>query len=95
MRLIPRAASKLYANLFGYSWGPCPVCGTEFGGHEWTGIRDAAGHFSSIPTGGSRYTARGICSVCSAAGAGCRAFATVGMYHQGCQFVAGPNVGSA
>lgn len=29
-----RLAHKLYANLFGYFWLPCPVCGEHFGGHE-------------------------------------------------------------
>lgn len=29
-----RLLHKLYANLFGYFWLPCPVCRKEFGGHE-------------------------------------------------------------
>lgn len=34
---IPRALHKLYANLMGYFWLPCPVCKKYFGGHETTG----------------------------------------------------------
>ena len=29
-----RFLNKLYANLFGYFWLPCPICGRMFGGHE-------------------------------------------------------------
>ena len=29
-----RLLDNLYANLMGYFWLPCPVCGIEFGGHE-------------------------------------------------------------
>jgi hypothetical protein len=29
-----RLLNKLYANLFGYFWIPCPLCGNMFGGHE-------------------------------------------------------------
>lgn len=29
-----RLFNKLYANLFGYFWLPCPSCGQMFGGHE-------------------------------------------------------------
>ncbi len=25
---------KLYAELFGYFWMPCPICGNMFGGQE-------------------------------------------------------------
>jgi len=31
----PRVLHKLYAYLHSYFWLPCPVCGKEFGGHEW------------------------------------------------------------
>lgn len=27
--------NKLYADVFGYFWLPCPRCGRYFGGHEW------------------------------------------------------------
>jgi len=29
-----RRIAKLYANLFGFFWLPCPLCGQMFGGHE-------------------------------------------------------------
>ena len=29
-----RLLHKAYAKFMGYFWLPCPVCGTEFGGHE-------------------------------------------------------------
>ena len=25
----------LYAEMFGYFWLPCSLCGKNFGGHEW------------------------------------------------------------
>lgn len=31
---MPRFLHKLYANLFGYYWIPCPLCGEYMGGHE-------------------------------------------------------------
>ena len=31
---LPRWAHRLYANLLGYFWLPCPICGRNFGGHE-------------------------------------------------------------
>jgi len=30
----PRSVHKLWAELGGYFWMPCPVCGRLFGGHE-------------------------------------------------------------
>ena len=32
--MIFRKINKLYANLFGYFWLPCPSCDKMFGGHE-------------------------------------------------------------
>ena len=29
-----RFLRKLYANVFGYFWLPCPICGEMFGGFE-------------------------------------------------------------
>lgn len=34
---LPRWMHKLRANLTGYFWLPCPLCGEMFGGHEWDG----------------------------------------------------------
>jgi hypothetical protein len=33
-RKKPRWLQKLYANLFGYFWKACLICGEMFGGHE-------------------------------------------------------------
>lgn len=69
-----RLLHRLYATLGGYFWLPCPLCGREFGGHEW---REVGGHLSDIPdevvVGFAGGTA--ICPRCTAAGAGCRAWA--------------------
>lgn len=32
----PRWINFLVARLFGYFWLPCPICGNNFGGHEWS-----------------------------------------------------------
>lgn len=34
MKIPFRFLNKMYANLFGYFWKPCPLCGKMFGGHE-------------------------------------------------------------
>ncbi|GAG45815.1 unnamed protein product, partial [marine sediment metagenome] len=31
----PRFVHRIYADLTGYFWLPCPLCGEMFGGHEW------------------------------------------------------------
>ena len=31
---VSRLLNKIYANLSGYFWLPCPICGRMFGGHE-------------------------------------------------------------
>ncbi|MFA5307692.1 MAG: hypothetical protein WC365_09645 [Candidatus Babeliales bacterium] len=33
---ISRTLNKIYANLFGYFWLPCPICEEMFGGHEFS-----------------------------------------------------------
>jgi hypothetical protein len=55
-----------------YFWIPCPLCGHEFGGHEWRAI---GGRISSIPTPGSTSGSRGICPRCTRAGRGVDTFA--------------------
>lgn len=70
-----RAVHKWYAETFGYFWLPCPLCGQDFGGHEW---HDIDGLPSSIPDpdyepspeAGSRGI--GICPTCTRAGRGKR-----------------------
>lgn len=57
---------RTYAHVAGYFWLPCPLCGQEFGGHEW---RDIDGKRSSIPTG-RRGISEGICPDCTRAGRG-------------------------
>jgi len=32
--VLSRAWSFFYANLMGYFWLSCPICGKNFGGHE-------------------------------------------------------------
>jgi hypothetical protein len=51
---INRFFNKKYANLCGYFWLPCPICGEYFGGHEW-GI-------GSLMTSPSR--GKGVCNHC-------------------------------
>ena len=50
-----RRLNKLYANVFGYFWLPCPVCGEDFGGHEIANMNtrcvvDKAGRCMSVCT---------------------------------------------
>lgn len=49
-RLLHRA----WAYLAGYFWIACPVCGTEFGGHQWEG--------ASIPVRGRPSVGTAVCS---------------------------------
>lgn len=64
-----RRLHRLWAAMFGYFWLPCPLCGREFGGHEW---RDRHGKPSSVRylsiLQGWRY--RAICPACTLAGLG-------------------------
>ena len=71
MILIPerwRWAHRLYANAFGYFWAPCPLCGRDFGGHEWG---DIDGKPASIPRE-NPWTYRAICPWCTREGRGRR-----------------------
>lgn len=60
--LVPyrwRPVHHAYADLCGFYWLPCPVCGVPFGGHEGGGhIPDAA------PVNGGSV----VCSKCTRAG---------------------------
>lgn len=51
-----RTRRMLAASLRGYFWMPCPLCGEEFGGHEWVGR-------ISLPAEGQGMT-QGICPAC-------------------------------
>lgn len=70
---LPRWMHRAYAAMCGYFWLPCPLCGREFGGHEW---RDANGMSSSIVVSSPDDEARGlqrrsgICPECTRAGRG-------------------------
>ena len=46
-----RFLNRLYAELFGYFWLGCPLCGEFFGGHEWTNHDSLDG--------------KGICNACA------------------------------
>lgn len=61
-----RRLHRLYAKTAGYFWLPCPLCGQEFGGHEW---RDIAGKSSTI-AGDEPGKGIGICPDCTVAGRG-------------------------
>ncbi len=63
-----RAAHRWYANRRGMFWLPCPLCGVEFGGHEW---RSVGGRLASVPDPtGPRNMSVGICPRCTKAGRG-------------------------
>lgn len=67
-RLVPerwRWAHRAFANFAGYFWTDCPLCGREFGGHEW---RDINGMISATPKPDGGHTA--ICPACTRAGRG-------------------------
>lgn len=69
-RLVPeswRWAHRWFAWYAWYAWQPCPLCGREFGGHEW---RDIDGKTSLIPNPASPTGHRGICPACTRAGLG-------------------------
>lgn len=97
MRL--RWLNQRYAQLHGYFWLPCPVCGQRFGGHEWRReINKEFGrgyHITDIPTPGSGPTVgTGICPDCIAMGVGCRAWSDGSLpyrkAHLHCEFVPAP-----
>jgi len=75
MVVIPRIAHRVWAYLGGYFWTPCPLCGREFGGHEW---RDRNDFSSSIRTGtpsssirtGMPVVGQAICPRCTILGRG-------------------------
>lgn len=71
-RLVPARFRWLhcrYARAFGFFWLPCPLCGREFGGHQW---RDVNGLPSSVPefVADNAWRAVGICPACTRAGKG-------------------------
>lgn len=63
---MPRSLHRLYANLRGYFWTDCPVCGAWFGGHEW---KLDGPLVATIPTGVPN-TGTAICPSCTVIGYG-------------------------
>ena len=65
-----RKLNRAYAKLGGYFWLPCPLCGKEFGGHEWRDIDDKVSAIPDpdYPEGSGRGI--GICPDCTRAGLG-------------------------
>lgn len=59
----PRFIQKWYANIAGYFWLPCPLCGTKFGGHEWRRWNHAG-----MPKVGFESTSEGVCDDCAPIG---------------------------
>ena len=51
-----RFLNRCYAFLFNYFWLPCPLCGKDFGGHQW---KDGAFLATSYGTG------EGVCPDCA------------------------------
>lgn len=64
---LPRWFHHLRAIIGGYFWLPCPLCGREYGGHEW---RDIDGKSSVIPDRPGQN--KGICPDCTRRGLGAR-----------------------
>lgn len=52
-----RLFNKMYADILGYFWSPCPICKEYFGGHEW----NLGG---GIPIAERRGISDGICDDC-------------------------------
>lgn len=50
--MIPRWIHHLRADMLGYFWLPCPVCGRDFGGHEIARRRDPHAALMTSPSRG-------------------------------------------
>ncbi|MDB5716271.1 MAG: hypothetical protein JWO15_3668 [Sphingomonadales bacterium] len=64
---LSRSAHRKYAQVNGYFWLPCPVCGMMFGGHEWNEIDNLP---CSVPESTSSSVATAICPTCTQQGYG-------------------------
>jgi hypothetical protein len=60
-----RFLNKLYANLLGYFWLPCPICGNCWGGHEII-----FGGINNIPSNDDPHIHDMICPDCIRDGKG-------------------------
>ena len=58
----PRWLNQVYAQVFGYFWLPCPICGEFWGGHEWRAP------WQEITCCRSESRCHGICTRCAKAG---------------------------
>jgi hypothetical protein len=58
-----RLLNKIYANLFGYYWIPCPLCGKEMGGHE-----NNINVYKSEDIGKASMAGKSICKDCAKTG---------------------------
>lgn len=85
------AMAEQVAAAGGYFWLPCPLCGTEFGGHEWTQVN---GHRMDVPDEWTtdeagvveKISGQGICPDCTAQGLGCKRHLEIGFdVHEGCE----------
>ncbi len=65
-----RNLNRAIALAEGYFWLPCPVCGQEFGGHEWLTEGQTDGLPASVPDPDARGMSFGICPDCTWAGYG-------------------------
>lgn len=62
-RIVPyrwRGFHRWWAKRAGFFWLPCPLCGHEFGGHEWR-----SGEAAEIPDPTQHGAYRGVCPPCT------------------------------
>ena len=64
----------------GYFWLPCPTCGTWMSGEDWLPV---PGEETSIPANAQGTAGHGICTACSQAGVGTRAWEAIGFCRMG------------
>ena len=62
MKLL-RRLEKRFARRHGYFWLPCPLCGEEFGGHEW--LKDTDEIPACIRIIDQPGSGMGICPTCT------------------------------
>lgn len=65
-----RRKNKKLAEKLGLFWNECPICGTEFGGHEWEAMDCEVRFVTYEYTPGYPPTLQGVCPECCAAGNG-------------------------
>lgn len=65
-----RKLNKAFANLNGYFWLPCPLCGKKFGGHEWRDYNGLSSHINDPDYPPLSGRGKGICPDCTKAGKG-------------------------